>query len=94
MAGLVGAVGAGLLAHWWFFQSLPLVHAVLLGLLLGGAAILGDLAESLLKRAATVKDSGALFPGHGGMLDRVDSLLAAAPVLYWYHRLLLAAGAP
>ncbi len=94
VAGVVGAVGAALMAHWWFFQALPLVHAVALGLLLGGAAILGDLAESLLKRAATVKDSGTLFPGHGGMLDRVDSLLIAAPILYWYHRLVLAGGAP
>jgi len=64
--------------------DLPLGHAVGLGLAVAAFGIVGDLDESLLKRWAGVKDSGALFPGHGGMLDRLDSLLFGAPVLYYY----------
>jgi phosphatidate cytidylyltransferase len=90
IAGLVGSAAGSLLAPFWFARALPVHHALALGLLLGSVGIAGDLAESLLKRAADVKDSGTLLPGHGGVLDRVDSLLFAAPVVYCYYALLLA----
>jgi phosphatidate cytidylyltransferase len=62
-------------------------HATVLGVLLGFAAILGDLAESIIKRSTDVKDSGNLLPGIGGALDLVDSLLFTAPLLFFYMRL-------
>lgn len=65
-------------------QQPPLWQGALVAALLNVMAQLGDLAESMLKRGAGVKDSGTLLPGHGGMLDRVDALLFAAPVLWYY----------
>jgi phosphatidate cytidylyltransferase len=78
-----GALGA-LVVRALGLPELPASHAAALGIAAAAAGTVGDLFESQLKRWAGVKDSGALFPGHGGMLDRLDSLLFAAPVLYYY----------
>lgn len=87
-AGAVGGVVAAALGALVVREVAPLglglAETVLLAALLCVAGILGDLSESLLKRAFSVKDSGWILPGHGGMLDRIDSLLFVAPLLYGY----------
>ncbi|HTS17071.1 MAG TPA: phosphatidate cytidylyltransferase [Verrucomicrobiae bacterium] len=92
--GLLFAVGGSFLCLWVMpdklkADGLTIPHAIVLGVLLGSAAVIGDLAESLVKREAGVKDSSTILPGHGGCLDMVDSLLFTAPLLYVYMRLVL-----
>lgn len=86
MGGLLFSVGAALLMKHYVFTQVPTHHMVILGLLLGVMGQLGDLSESLIKRDCQVKDSGNLFPGMGGMLDILDSLLFTGPIAYFYVR--------
>ncbi len=88
IGGLVGGVLGALLVQKLALAELPPLHAAGLGVAVSALGIAGDLEESLLKRWAGAKDSGRLFPGHGGMLDRLDSLLFGAPVLYYYFQYL------
>ena len=78
------SVVAAVVGQAWFFAALPREHAVAVGVLLGVVGQVGDLVESALKRSVGTKDTGHLIPGHGGILDRVDSLLFNTPVLFYY----------
>jgi len=84
LAQLAMSVLAALGARATFFPALSLESAVVVGLLLGVVGQVGDLLESAIKRSVGTKDTGRLIPGHGGMLDRVDSLLVNTPVLFYY----------
>jgi phosphatidate cytidylyltransferase len=89
--GVAGAVMAGLsmatIAHFWFFRDLPLKLALPLGAVMTILGILGDLSESAMKRSVGAKDAAKILPGHGGLLDRLDSLLFNAPVIYYFGRI-------
>jgi len=94
--GFFGALVFALVCSLALFKLMPRqlsmlswTHATVLGLLLGFAAIIGDLAESIIKRSTGVKDSGNLLPGIGGALDLIDSLLFTAPLLFFYLRLVI-----
>ena len=82
LGGLFGSVACAVLCGLVSLPSIPAWYAGAAGLAVGVTGQAGDLFESLLKRAAGVKDSGTLFPGHGGVFDRADAILAAGPPLY------------
>ena len=90
LGGLVGSVVGALVVKSTFFPELPLGACLSTAVLLGVLGQLGDLFESLLKRSFGVKDSGVIIPGHGGILDRLDSLLFAAPAAYYCARFIFA----
>lgn len=83
-AGLFGGVFGAAICKISFFPELSFIDVFFLGIGVGVLGQLGDLVESLLKRSFNVKDSGTCFPGHGGLLDRLDSLLFAFPATYYY----------
>jgi phosphatidate cytidylyltransferase len=96
--GVVGGFVVGLamaaIAHFWFFRELPLKWALPLAAVMIVLGILGDLTESALKRSAGAKDAAKILPGHGGVLDRLDSLLFNAPLLYYFAHFYFSARLP
>ena len=84
IGGTVFTILAAVILHFTLMPLGGMLNAMILGLLIAIAGQLGDLLESLIKRSANVKDSGNLLPGHGGILDRFDSILFTMPVTYYF----------
>ncbi|HEX8686832.1 MAG TPA: phosphatidate cytidylyltransferase, partial [Pyrinomonadaceae bacterium] len=82
--GMAASLAAAALAHYWFFPEIGLGAALALAAVMNVLGVAGDLTESALKRGAKAKDAAQILPGHGGLLDRLDSLLFNAPLLYYF----------
>lgn len=86
IGGLVAAGGFAALCTLTFFPELPYKFSIPLAVVMAAVGVLGDLAESAIKRGSGAKDAATILPGHGGLLDRLDSLLFNAPILYYFAR--------
>lgn len=84
IGGMLGAAAAAFFSHYVFFGSAGLRHLLIISIFVGLIGQMGDLVESLFKRDAKLKDISKIIPGHGGILDRFDSLLFVSPVVYYY----------
>jgi phosphatidate cytidylyltransferase len=86
IGGILLAIGFAALSTVWFFPELPFQVSIPLAIVMAVVGTAGDLVESAIKRGAGAKDAASILPGHGGLLDRLDSLLFNAPVLYYFAR--------
>ena len=86
VGGILAAAAMGALCTWAFFPALPYKFSMPLAAVMAVVGVFGDLTESAIKRGAGAKDAAAILPGHGGLLDRLDSLLFNAPILYYFAR--------
>jgi len=89
IGGMASAVAVAFLVRWLFSVPLAAQHVVAIGLLAGSFGMVGDLCASMLKRSVGAKDSSNLIPGHGGVLDRFDGVMFAAPVIFAYVDIVL-----
>jgi len=86
IGGLIVAAVAAIVTTLTFFPELPFQYSIPLAIVLAAVGVLGDLCESAMKRGSKTKDAASILPGHGGFLDRLDSLLFGAPILYYFAR--------
>lgn len=89
IANVIASVLTAYISSITFIQSIGMRDVIILGIMISFLGQIGDLFESLFKRWAQIKDSSSLLPGHGGILDRMDSLILTAPLLYYYHQVFL-----
>jgi phosphatidate cytidylyltransferase len=87
IAGMLASIAGAIIAHFWFFPELSLKIAIPLSIVMNILGVVGDLTESAIKRGSGAKDAAKILPGHGGLLDRLDSLLFNAPLLYYFGKI-------